>query len=153
MNGREILEQAWERIHGLAQDVREAYQEANRFARMRLWVAAFVVLDALVTVGFVAASGGGPDLEIWYEVGFPSNMIIVRNHDGYPVKNLQILLDNQYELTVEEIAAESVAGFEIDREFRDPEGRTPDAQYVPRTARLTRGGSSEVRELRSASGP
>jgi hypothetical protein len=150
---QDLARTARERLVGLWEDVREAYGEADRYARMRLWVVAFVAVDALCTVGFLWASSGRPALEVWYEVGFPSNMLILRNRDDDPLRGVQILLDGRYGLQAEEIPADSVTGFEIDREFRDREGRTPGAQYRPRTARITRDGKTEVLPLAPVSEP
>lgn len=150
-------EEVWGRVsdrcRSLVQDARDAYREADRYARMRLWVVAVVVVDLLVTVGYLGLSGERPDLELWYRESFPSNLLIVRNHDDDAMRNVRIVLDDRYRLELLEVPGSSVQGYPMDREFHDVEGRTPGPQYRPRSVRLTRWGQTEVRPIGPVADP
>lgn len=129
---RRRLREAQEGLLSLVRQTHEAYAGAGRFTRMRGAVVGLLGLDvAVVVVGVLVASmHAGPfALEAWFEPSFPSNMIVIRNNDG-PLESVTLTLDNRYRLDVPTMAR-GLAGFEVERQFRDEAGSRPDASFRP----------------------
>jgi len=127
----------WDRVQTGVKDARLAYAGANRWARMRLWVLAALGLDAVLTVGAVLALSGSPQVEAWFEPGFPADMVIVRNLDDSPLRDVELVIDQRYRHRVALIPEEGTTGFDLRREFEDAKGRGPDQDYVPRSLVVT----------------
>jgi hypothetical protein len=132
----EAGEVLWTRVKDAASDAKTSYEDASIFGRWRLLVAAVVLADVLLTAGGVWLLSGGPGAEVWFEEGFPSNMLILRNYDASPLRDVRIVLDGRFVHEVEEIAGDATIGFELDREFRDEAGHPPDDDYRPRSVQL-----------------
>jgi hypothetical protein len=123
---------------------KEAYEGAGRFAKMRVWILAVLVVDLVATVLFVAMTGGRAiDVEVWFEQSFPSNMLIVRNESGENLKKVILMLDRRYTLEVSSLAP-GLRGFEVNREFRDSSGAAPDDAYRPQQLEIRADGDSMI---------
>ncbi len=123
---------------------REAYEGAGRFAKMRIWIIAILLVDLLATVAFVTMVGGRPiDVDVWFEQSFPSNMLILRNESGDQLDDVTLTLDRRYVLKVPSIAP-GLRGFEVNREFRDAGGSTPGDSYRPQQLQIRADGDSMV---------
>ncbi len=122
----------WDRVQTGVRDARQAYAGANHWARMRLWVLAIVGLDAVLTLGAVVAFSGSPRVEAWFEPGFLADMVIVRNLDDSPLREVELVIDQRFRHRVAEIPEEGTTGFDLRREFEDDQGRGPEKDYVPR---------------------
>ncbi|MBK8010963.1 MAG: hypothetical protein IPK13_06405 [Deltaproteobacteria bacterium] len=129
---RRRLREAQDGVLSLVRQTHEAYAGAGRFARMRGAVVGLLGLDVVaVVVGVLVASmQGGPfALEAWFEPSFPSNMIVIRNNEG-PLEAVTLTLDDRYRLDVPTMAR-GLAGFEVERAFKDEAGKRPDASFRP----------------------
>ena len=123
---------------------KEAYEGAGRFAKMRVWILAVLVVDLVATILFVAMTGGRAiDVEVWFEQSFPSNMLIVRNESGENLKKVTLMLDRRYKLEVSALAP-GLRGFEVNREFRDSSGAAPDDAYRPQQLEIRADGDSMI---------
>lgn len=130
-------------LTGALNSTREAYDGASRFARMRLWVLGVFVVDVLAVVLYLSLTGGRPmDLQVWFQPGFPSNMIVFRNEGSEPLTEVQLLLDGQYGLKVTSLPT-GLRGFEVSRDFRDPTDRPPPEGYRPQMVRVITSGDTE----------
>ena len=138
---KELLVDGLRSIADLFRSTKEAYEGANRFARLRIWILGIFTIDVLATLIFVFSVGGRAiDLEVWFEQGFPSNMLVVRNEEGAPLKDVLLLLDNRYRLEVK-LLKPGLQGFEVNRQFRDAEELTPSEDYRPRRLEVRAGGA------------
>lgn len=118
---------------------REAYDGSSRFARLRLWILAVFGLDVVAVIVFMAMSGGRPlDLEVWFQPGFPSNMLVFRNESDEPLKNVRLVLDGKFTLQVPSLPT-GLRGFEVSREFRDSANLGPAEGYRPQRVSVTTG--------------
>ncbi|MEM1022243.1 MAG: hypothetical protein AAGD10_19685 [Myxococcota bacterium] len=127
----------WDRVQDGVTDARQAYAGANRWARMRIWVLVILGLDAVLTVVGVLAFSASPRVEAWFEPGFPHDMVIVRNLDDSPLRDVVLLIDGRFRHRVDKIPAEGSSGFDLVRDFADGTGRGPDDGYVPQTLVVT----------------
>jgi len=124
-------------IASLFKSGREAYDGATRFARLRLWFIAAFAADVIAVVVFVAVSGGRPlDLEVWFQPGFPSNMIVFRNEGTEPLTKVRLRLDDKYVLEVDSLPI-GLRGFELNRDFRDASNQPPPDAYRPAKVHVT----------------
>lgn len=123
---------------------KEAYEGANRFARMRVWILAVLALDLFATVMFVALTGGRAiDVDVWFQESFPSNMLILRNESDDPIEKVTLVLDGRYRLEVDTIAP-GLRGFEVNREFRDAKDEAPDESYRPQRLEIHADGDEMI---------
>jgi hypothetical protein len=121
-------------------DTKEAYEGAGRFAKMRIWILAVLIVDLAATLAFVLMVGGRAiDVEVWFEQSFPSNMLIVRNESGDQLDDVTLTLDRRWVLQVSSLAP-GLRGFEVNREFRDASGSAPDDAYRPQQLEIKAGG-------------
>lgn len=119
-------------LRGVFRATRESYAAGSRFAKMRVWIIAILALDAILTVTYVIQSGAKPlDVVVWFEPGFPANMLVLRNEGGEPLEDVTLILDRKYELEVERIE-EGLNGYEVNRAFRDREDLGPPESYAPK---------------------
>ncbi len=133
----ELANVAAETFSDAFETTREAYDGASRFARLRLLVLGVFGLDVIAVILFMAMSGGRPlDLEVWFQPGFPSNMLVFRNEGGEPLKDVHLVLDGKFSLQVLSLPT-GLRGFEVSREFRDATDMAPDEGYRPRLVRVT----------------
>ena len=138
----EILQDAAKSVLGLFRSTREAYEGASRFGRMRVWILAVFALDVAGVVLFVALSSGRPlDLEVWFQAGFPSNMLVIRNEGSSALEQVELLLDDRYRLKVERLSP-GLQGFEVSRAFRDAQDLAPPEDYRPQQVQVTTHGDS-----------
>jgi len=121
----------WHRLKQVARDARDAYSGANRYARVKVWIIAAVVLDAVVTLGVVISVSGPPQLEVRFEQGFPANMVIIQNNYGDPVLDVSLRLDGTFLKESVDIPANGTTGFDVSREFMDEAGHHPEPEYAP----------------------
>lgn len=125
----------------------EAYEGANRFAKLRIWILGVLVFDLLLTLGAVVFVGGKPiDVEVWFEQGFPSNVLIVRNEGSDPLEDVTMVLDGRYSLTAKSIDT-GLSAFEVNREFRDSKQVAPDYSYRPEQIEIRADGDRMVVSL------
>lgn len=137
----------------LARSTREAYDGATRFARMRVWILAILAADVCLVALLAARIGSTPlDLEVWYEPGFPSNLLIVRNQEKAALSPVTLVLDGRYELRLERLEP-GVRGFEVSREFRDAQQRVPADDYRPATVEVRAAGAEMALPIQRRSGP
>ncbi len=129
---KQILQEGVVSILGFVRSTKEAYDGANRFARMRLLILALFVVDVLVVVIFMG-SIGSRDIEItvFFKKSFPSNMLVVRNESGETMEKVRFTLDDRYVLTVPKLEP-GLRGFEVNREFIDAQELSPGDEYEPR---------------------
>jgi hypothetical protein len=138
----EILRDAAKSVLSLFRSTREAYEGASRFGRMRVWILAVFGLDVLGVVLFVALASGRPmDLEVWFQPGFPSNMLVIRNEGASALEDVQLVLDGRYQLSVERLAP-GLQGFEVNRAFRDASNLAPPEDYRPEELLVSTGGGT-----------
>lgn len=110
---------------------KESYRAGTRFFKMRVWIVAVVALDLFASFGFVIFSGGQPlHIVVWYQPGFPSNMLVVKNEGGRALKDVTLLLDNRYIFKAEQLD-NGVNGFEVNHVFHDSNDLTPSDTYRP----------------------
>lgn len=138
---KELLIDGLQSIIDLFRSTKEAYEGANRFARLRVWILGIFALDVLVTLVLVLSLGGREiEVEVWFEQGFPSNMLIVRNEEGEPLKDVTLRLDGRYVLQVK-LLKTGLQGFEVNRQFKDAKDQTPDEAYRPKQLEFRADGS------------
>lgn len=129
---KQLLVEGFVSIVGLVRSTKEAYDGANRFARMRLAILAFLVVDLVVVVGFMSSIGSRAlELTVFFKKSFPSNMLVVRNESGEAMTQVRFTLDNRYVLTVPSLAP-GLHGFEVNRVFMDPQELPPEESYTPK---------------------
>jgi hypothetical protein len=116
---------------GFIRQTKETYDAGSRFMRMRVWIFSLLGADVLVTIMFVLFSGGRAlDVDVWFEPGFPANILVVRNEEGDPLPNATLVLDGRYRLTVDQIER-GANGYEVNRVFRDSQDASPPDSYKP----------------------
>src|SRR5438874_2175982 len=116
---------------GFVRSTKESYETGTRFMKMRVWIVALLAVDMLATLGFVLLPGGTPlNLVVWYQPGFPSNLLVVKNEGGSALKDVTLILDNRYTATVERID-KGPNGFEVNHVFRDKDDFAPPDTYKP----------------------
>src|SRR5947209_5716686 len=131
MTLKEQLSEFSDAAFGFVRATKESYDTGTRFLKMRVWIVALLAIDLLATLGFVFFVGGQPmNLIVWYQPGFPSNMLVVRNDGGSALKDVTLVLDNKYTATVERID-KGPNGFEVNHVFRDKEDFAPPDSYRP----------------------
>jgi hypothetical protein len=125
---RDFLQSAF----GFVRSTKESYDTGSRFMKMRVWIVTALALDVLLTLGFVLFSGGRPlDVVVWFEPGFPANMLVVRNEGSYALRNATLVLDGRYTLAVDKIDR-GLNGYEVNRAFKDNQDFSPPDSYKPR---------------------
>lgn len=135
-NLAENIREAVASIASMLRSGKDAYEGASRFARMRLWAIAVFGADVLLVVLFVALSGGRPlDLEVWFQPGFPSNMVVFRNEGREALKDVELVLDGRFRLKVNKLPT-GLRGFELNRDFRDATNAAPPDGYRPRVVEV-----------------
>jgi hypothetical protein len=126
---------------GFIRQTRDTYEAGTRFMRMRVWIVALLLIDVFATVAFLIFSGIRTfDVDVWFEPGFPSNMLVVRNQES-PVSNAILVLDERYRLSVERIDV-GVNGYEVNRAFRDSSDASPPDSYKPQKLVIKFGGGT-----------
>lgn len=131
-------------IVDLFRSASEAYEGANRFAKIRVWILGVLGLDLLLTLGVLIFVGGRAiDVEVWFEQGFPSNVLIVRNEGSDPLEDVTLVLDGRYSLRAKTIDP-GLSAFEVNREFRDGSSETPDYSYRPQRLEIRADGDRMV---------
>jgi len=145
---RDRLEMVRETTVETARQLRQGYQSATVFARMRIWIVGALVAD-LVVVILTLAVVGRPDtwVEVGLQTGFPGDMVILHNLDDDPLRDVRVVLDGRYEASVPRIEGEETVGLELVREFHDEAGHFPPASYRPEEARVEYGGRSEIHSI------
>ncbi len=145
----ELIDDLWEALKDVFQSSKERYEGSSRFGRWRIWVLMALILDFAVVAGlFVFLGLRAIDVEAWYQPAFPSNLVILEN-SGSKLGPTEIVLDERYTLTAEEIPR-GVNGFELERRFRDSSDARPSASYHPQRMRVTTNGESIEVEVRSS---
>jgi hypothetical protein len=128
---KESLSEFTDAAFGFIRATKESYDAGTRFMKMRVWIVAILLVDLAVTVGFVFFIGGQPlNLSVWYQPGFPSNMLVVKNEGGRPLKDVTLILDNRYSAVVDKIDR-GPNGFELNHVFRDKDDFAPPDSYKP----------------------
>lgn len=126
---------------GFIRQTRDNYETGTRFMRMRVWIVALLSIDVIATIAFVVVSGIRTfDVDVWFEPGFPSNMLVVRNQEQI-VSNATLVLDEKYRLSVERIEV-GLNGYEVNRAFRDAQDISPPDSYKPRKLEIRFGGGA-----------
>lgn len=129
---KQILHEGLVSILGFVRSTKEAYDGANRFARMRLLILALFVVDVLVVVIFMGSIGAREiEITVFFKKSFPTNMLVVRNESGDTMKEVRFTLDDRYVLTVPKLEP-GLRGFEVTRDFLDAQELTPGEDYEPR---------------------
>jgi len=140
-------------LSGALRSSREAYEGASRFARLRLWVLSVFAADVIAVVLYLALTGGRPmDLQVWFQPGFPSNMIVFRNEGSEPLLNVKLVLDGKYHLEVMSLP-QGLRGFEVSRDFRDPGDRAPPETYRPSQVQVSTAGDTVQIQVESRTTP
>lgn len=138
----QILRDAATSVVGLFRSTKEAYEGASRFGRMRVWILAIFAADVLGVVLYIALSAGLPlNLEVWFQAGFPSNMLVIRNEGSRALTDVELTLDGRYHLKVERLAP-GLQGFEVNRAFKDASDLAPPDDYRPQALTVTTDGDS-----------
>ncbi|MGF1511714.1 MAG: hypothetical protein ACFB9M_19635 [Myxococcota bacterium] len=137
----------WSRVKDAATDAKDAYENADRFARQRLYIAAALGVDVVLTFLLVWFLSASPSTEVWFEEGFPSNLLLIRNLSNSTIEEVRVILDDRYEFEGGELLPNQIKGLEVEREFRDALGRRPDDRYRPRTVILYLEGKKTVVKL------
>lgn len=142
---KERLDHAWRTTRDTAAQLRQGYQAADIYARMRIWIVGALVADALVVVLVLAILGGRDQwVAVGLQTGFPGDMVVIHNLDDDPMRDVRVVLDGRFEATVDLIAGDQTVGLEMAREFRDDAGAIPPGDYRPNEARVEWGGYAEV---------
>lgn len=115
---------------GFLRSQKETYDAGSRFLKMRVWIVGILALDLVLTLSFVLMSGQSFDVEVWFEPGFPSNMLVVKNQTGDPLEDVTLVLDGRYTLQVDRIE-EGPNGFEVNHAFHDAQDSPPVDTYRP----------------------
>lgn len=127
----EYLTETLDGLRAIFESDKGSDEDASRLARMRIGFLAMFAVDVIAVAAFVLMSGGRPlDLEVWFQPGFPSNMIVFRNEGSEPLRNVRLRLDNQYSLQVDALPP-GLRGFELNRDFRDGANQPPPDAYRP----------------------
>jgi hypothetical protein len=118
------------------EELKQRYRDSGRFNQMRLWVVVAFVLDALLSGAVVLGTTRVTiRAEAWFQKGFPSNLIVVRQLDSRGFEDVEIVLDGgRYKGHVDRITP-GANGFALDQQFFDAKESPPPNDYVPR--RLT----------------
>lgn len=121
------------------------YGTRGRYFQMRVWVIAAFVVNAIVTLAYVLLAGGPAQLEASFEVGVLSNIIIIHNKgDALPAAT--ITLDGRYEATIDPLES-GANGLQVDREFRDGDGKPPKSDYRPKRLTVVSDGDTHALSL------
>lgn len=138
----EYLGDAKESLSHAFRSTKDAYDQAGRFARMRLWIMGAFGLDVVLVVALATVIGARAiDVDVWFQPGFPSDMLVVRNEGGDVLRDVQFVLDDRYRLRVDALPL-GLQGFEVSRDFRDASGTPPGRGYEPRVVEVRTGGAS-----------
>lgn len=130
------LNDFFSRAFGFVRSTKETYDAGTRFTRIRVWILALVVTDLIATLGYVFFSATNPlDVVVWFQPGFPANMLVVRNDGSAPLNDATLVLDEKYLLTVERIE-KGPNGYEVSSLFRDKEDQRPPDTYRPVVLRM-----------------
>lgn len=145
---RERLEGLWGTARETVEQLRQGYQAANEFARMRIWIVGALVADFAIVIAVLAVVGGSDTrVEVGLQTGFPGDMLILHNLDDDPLRDVRIVLDGRYEAELDQIEGDRTVGLELIREFRDPQGLYPPSSYQPIEARIDYEGGVEVHDV------
>lgn len=121
--------------YGGAESLRKAkaeYDAKGRFQKLRIWIILIFIVDVVGTVGFVASGDSAAGrFEAWFQPGFPSNMVVVRNLGQRSVDDVMLVLDGQFRTKVATLQP-GPTGLQIDTEFRDGIGGSPPDSYLPK---------------------
>jgi hypothetical protein len=139
-----VVKAGAERVGSAIQELHTRYKSEGRFNQMRIWVIAAVILDALLTSAFVMSSGSSNPLRIdaWYQKGFPSNLVVIRNDSKRELIDVELEIDGRYHANVDHLTL-GANGFSIDQQFLDAQQHAPPAEYRPSTLTV-RAGRDEV---------
>ncbi|MBI4817162.1 MAG: hypothetical protein HY791_12945 [Deltaproteobacteria bacterium] len=101
------------------------YDSEGRFAKLRIQIVALFALN-LVAAGVVAFASRDLTLRLdaWWQIGFPSNLIVVQNLSDRPVRDVTMVLDGRYTAHVAVLKPGS-NGLEIEKEFLDAKKFAP----------------------------
>ncbi|MBI3178121.1 MAG: hypothetical protein HYZ27_00580, partial [Deltaproteobacteria bacterium] len=97
----------------------------GRFAKLRIQIVLLFALNLGVAgvVGF-ASRDTALKIEAWWQIGFPSNLIVVQNLSERPVRDVTMVLDGRYTAHVALLKPGS-NGLEIEKEFLDAKKFAP----------------------------
>lgn len=132
---------AFARIKADLVRIRLNYAAGSPAFKMRIWIVSAFSVDVAATLLFFIIGGSSRALsvEAWYQQGFPSNLIVVRNVGARELKHIDMLLDSHYRAQIEAIGPGAASGLEIDRAFVDEEQLGPPASYTPKRLRIHSG--------------
>ncbi len=131
MKLKERLTDGMDSLQSTVRTTKDAYDGASRFTRMRIWIGTVLAADVLLTFLFVGVVGSqAMALEVWFEPGFPSNLLVVRNQGNDVLEDVFLVLDDRYTLRVPRLDP-GPNGFEINREFHDKDDFGPPDDYMP----------------------
>ncbi len=136
---REQLFLLLEALQSLFKQTREAYDGANRFARMRIWLVGAFAADVLLTLMVVLSSGADLEADAWFKPGFPSDLIVVRNEE--PLSDVVITLDGRW-VHRKSYLAPGVRGLDVRDDFRDDAEARPEPGYRPKVIQISADGDS-----------
>lgn len=144
---RELVTEAIESLGSLLRQTKDAYEGASRYARMRLLILVLLAVDVFAVFIFIATFGSKAlEVTVWFEKSFPSNMLIVRNESGDPIDDVKLTLDGRFVRVVKRLEAGPV-GFEVSRDFFDPQELTPEDDYQPQVVLLEADGEQMTIEV------
>ena len=143
--GRAVEDGAYGSVE-LVKSARADYDSKGRYQKIRVWILFVFALDVLFTVAFVASSDPGSErFEAWFQPGFPSNMVVIRNLGERSADDVLLILDGRFRSKVATLVP-GPTGLQIDTEFRDGVGGSPPDSYLPRRLEIRFGDTvAEVR--------
>lgn len=122
---------------GAFRRVKSEYDAEGRFSKLRIKILGAFFLNLMVAsvVGFVLAQPPEVEIEAWWQVGFPSNLIVIRSLRPQPLRDVHMVLDSRY-VGKAPIIQEGTNGFEIEQTFLDSNHFAPPREHVPQLLML-----------------
>lgn len=120
----------------LARKFRALLITRGKFVLLRRTVWAFLAVNLLGTLVFISViSSPSQSIDLWFEVGMPSNFIMVRTDAEDKLTGVELILDGRYFFTKDELAP-GTNGLQIDREFLSADESVPVEGYRPGQVKL-----------------
>jgi hypothetical protein len=120
----------------LARRFRALLITRGKFVLLRRAVWAFLAVNLLGTLVFISVlSSPSQSINVWFEIGMPSNFIMVRTSSEEKLSGVELVLDGRYFFTKDELAP-GTNGLQIERDFLSADETVPVEGYRPEQVKL-----------------
>ena len=118
-------------VGGMRSLVRGGFGEGSRHSKKRVLALGIFGIDVIASAFYVFIATRQPiDIQAWFEPGFPSNMVVLRNNEDGALEDVTLVLDLRYSMSLTELEP-GISGLEVNREFRDNQNKAPKEDYRP----------------------